>query len=192
MEFLPQNFDASITTRFRTPDMDPDTYHFRQWIILEKRSEHPVSILPRDVAAGVGIPCTTGRYLCRLEGTGNENKFAFMRIHKQIPQKGTEFQSSTIRRAQAVGNVVPDELFALTELANKGCTATPKLLGWHFAKQDDTDTVPGGYLIYFVWEKVEGEPLSEEEFWSFPYDKRETIRQNVKKAYSFVTKYSVS
>lgn len=199
MEFLPRNFDANITTRFRTPDMEPDTYHFRQWIILEKRSEHPVSILPTDVAAGVGIPCTTGRYLCRLTGTSNENKnkLAFMRIYKQIPQTGTEFESSTVRKAQAVSHGLPDELVAFRELAGKACTAcsqplstpTPQLLGWNFAQQDDTDLVPGGFIVYLVWEKVRGEPLSEEEFWSLPYDKRETIRQNVKRAYSFVTEH---
>lgn len=189
-QFLPRGINDQITTHHRTPTMPPDTYNSRKWIILKKESEHPVPMLPREVAQGQGIPFTAGRYLCRLAGDGNENKLAFMRIYKQIPQTGTEFESLRVRKAQAANAVDPDELLALRELTDGGCTATPRLLGWRVAKQGEDDLVPKGYIVYLVWEKVQGEPLSERKFWCLPYDKRELIRQNFKKAYSFVTEIS--
>ena len=81
------------------------------------------------------------------------------------------------------------ELEAFKRLTEKGCTATPKLLGYRISTQDADDLVPGGYIIFLVWEKVQGESLDSKYFWSLPYTKRKVIRDNFKKAYKFVTEY---
>lgn len=56
------------------------------------------------------------------------------------------------------------ELDALKDLTENKCTATPKLLGYRFDKQDGNDLAPGGYIMYLVWEKVPGDPLDINEF----------------------------
>lgn len=181
MEFLPKMTGKKTTTRYRDP---ADS---RDWIIIQKLSEYPDQATPEDVARGMGPASTVGRYLCHL--AGNENELAFMRVYKQVPQAGTDHEDSDVRRAQATGRPEHMELAALKHLTDNKCSATPKLLGWHYDTQDVTDLVPGGYVTYLVWEKVPGDPLSEEEFWSFTYGQRESIRAKFKQAYSCVTEY---
>lgn len=180
MEVLFKMIGEKITTHG-----DSENYPPREWIIIEKLNEHPVPILPEDVAEGLGSPYTSGRYLCHP--AEDKNALAYMRIYKQIPYMGTEPDSSSVRGAQAV-LPPPDfmELVALRDLTDMNCTATPRLLGWRHYTQDSDDLVPGGFVTYLVWEKVPGDPLGEE-FWSLDYDQRERIRAKFKKAYSFVT-----
>lgn len=166
---------------------DCESYPPREWIIIEKLNEHPVPILPEDVAQGLGPPFTSGSYLCH--SAGDKKALAYMRIYKQIPHMGTELDNSSVRGAQPV-LPSPDfmELVALRALTDMNCTATPKLLGWQHDIQGSNDLVPGGFVTYLVWEKVPGDPLGEE-FWRLPYDQRESIRDRFKKAYTFVTQY---
>ena len=37
--------------------------------------------------------------------------------------------------------------------------------------------MPGGYITYLVWDKVPGQSLSRELFWSFNKPKRDLIRR---------------
>lgn len=185
---LPKMIGEKITTR--CPNSDSALYPRRDWVVIEKLSEHPNPATVEDFDDGMGPAYTAGKYLCRLEGTANEKKLAFMRIYKQIPLDGTELDSSSVRKAQASnlhdhGHV---ELDALKHLTESGCTITPRLLGYQIGKQDANDLVPGGYFLHLVWEKVPGDPLDIDEFWSLPHDKREFIRDKFKKAYTYVTK----
>ncbi|CRL23310.1 unnamed protein product [Penicillium camemberti] len=185
---LPKMIGEKITTR--CPNPDSALYPRRDWFVIEKLSERPSPATVEDFDDGMGPAYTVGKYLCRLAGTGNEKKLAFMRIYKQIPLAGTELDSSSVRKAQAsnlhdYGHV---ELDALKHLTESGCTATPRLLGYQIGKQDANDLVPGGYILHLVWEKVPGDPLDIDEFWSLPYDKREFIRDKFKKAYMEVLK----
>ncbi|GFF39786.1 unnamed protein product [Aspergillus lentulus] len=50
-------------------------------------------------------------------------------------------------------------------------------------KQDEDSIVPGGYITYVVWDKVPGEPLSEEEFWELDLESRQAIRDQFREAY---------
>lgn len=161
----------------------------QDWIIFEKLSEHPRPISPEDFASGMGPAFTVGKYSCRLAGAGNENKLAYMRIYKQIPLDGTRLDKQSVRQSQAHGPRKHVELEAFKSLTEKGSTATPRLLGYRIGTQDAGDLVPGGYIVFLAWEKVQGESLDRKYFWSLPYNKRKVIRDNFKNALRFVTEY---
>jgi hypothetical protein len=74
----------------------------------------------------------------------------------------------------------------LTEIRS---AAVPKVRGYQTSKQEADDLVPGGYIVYLVWEEVSGCSLDPEYFWGVPYNKRQAIRENFKKAFRFVTRY---
>lgn len=183
---LPKMIGETITTHCPKPP-DSVLYPRRNWIIIEKLSEHPSPVTPEDYRDGMGPAYTAGKYLCRLSGAGNAHILGFIRIYKQIPLAGTELDSSSVRKTQASNPYNHVELDALKHLTENGCTATPALLGYRIDKQDANDLVPGGYIMYLVWEKVPGDPLDIDVFWSLPYNERKSIRDKFKEAYSFVT-----
>lgn len=188
MEFLPKMIGELIITPCPNPQ-DSALYPSRDWVVLEKLSEHPYSVTLEDYAQGMGPAYTAGKYLCRLAGDGNENKLAFMRIYKQIPSAGTALDNSSVRQQQASEKHGHMELEALKCFTEKRCTATPKLLGYRIGKQDANDLVPDGYIVYLVWKKVEGDPLDLKAFWKLPYNRRQSIRDKFKIAYKFVTEH---
>ncbi|KAJ5138594.1 uncharacterized protein N7515_003442 [Penicillium bovifimosum] len=182
MEVLFKMLGETITTGCSNPP-DSALYPPRDWVILEKVSEHPVSIPAEDCALGMGPPYTAGKYLCRLAGAGNEKELAFIRIYKQIPSAGTALDNSSVRKAQASEEPGHTELKALKHLTEGKYTATPELLGYRFGKQDAYDLVHGGYIVYLLWKKVEGDSLDLEEFWRLPYNRRQSIRDKFKTTY---------
>ncbi|CAG8887299.1 unnamed protein product [Penicillium egyptiacum] len=165
---LPKMIGETITTP--SPNLPDSTlYPRRDWVIIEKLSEHPRPVTPKDFDDGMGPAYTAGKYLCRLAGSRGHNKLAFMRIYKQIPlAAGTELDNSSVRKAQASKPRDHVELHALKRLTKNRCTATPKLLEYQIDKQDENDLAPGGYIIHL--------------FWSLPYSRRESIRKKVKMA----------
>lgn len=185
IEFLFKMKGEMINTPSTKPPESPPIPE-RDWIILEKLSERPCPITPKDFADGMGPAFTVAKYSCRLAGAGNENKLAYMRIYKQIPLYGTRLDNRSVRQSQACGPRKHVELEALKRLTVMGCTATPKLLGYRIGTQDADDLVPGGYVIFLVWEKVPGESLDDEYFWSLPYNKRKIIRDRFQTAYRFI------
>ncbi|KAJ5445224.1 hypothetical protein N7491_001306 [Penicillium cf. griseofulvum] len=50
----------------------------------------------------------------------------------------------------------PPELIAYRDLTEKGSSDIPKLLGYKTDKQDRSGLVPGGFIIWLVWEIVPG------------------------------------
>jgi hypothetical protein len=188
MELLPKMTGERITTGFEKPP-DVARYPSRDWIVIEKLSESPKPITPEDFADGMGPAFTSGKYLCRLAGSGNEHKLGFMRIYKQIPLDGTRLDNSSVRKAQACKPRNHVELEALKHLTERRCPVTPRLLGYRTDKQDEHDIVPGGYILYLVWEKVRGDSLDIKWFWSLPYNQREKFRKKFQEAYMFVTKH---
>ncbi|KAJ5129481.1 uncharacterized protein N7515_005520 [Penicillium bovifimosum] len=121
---------------------DSALYLPRGWLILEKLSEHPTPVTREDFDNGMGPAYTSGKYLCRLAGAGNEGKLAYMRIYKQIPLAGTELDNLDVRKAQASESRNHVELDALKYLTENRCTATPKLRGYGIEKQDSTTLSP--------------------------------------------------
>ena len=177
--FLPKMIGEEIT--IHCPDRSnakyATLYPTRKWLIMEKLSEEPTPITQQDFAIGMGPAYTAGKYFCRLAGAGNETKLAFMRVYKQIPLIDTENEDCTVRKKQACGPRNHPELGALKRFTENGCTATPLLLGYEIGKQDKTDLIPGGYIIYLVWEKVTGDSLDIEKFWMYMHDKRQKIQR---------------
>ncbi|GLI77910.1 hypothetical protein PoHVEF18_006207 [Penicillium ochrochloron] len=151
------------------------------WIITEKHSERAAYRTRQQVERGTGTPKTVGLFLCHLED--DPAQLAFMRVYHQIPITGTEY-ATPATRAQQVG---PDEILgereALKLLRRQGCSAVPRFLGYNEKIQEGRDLVPGGYVKYLVWEKVPGESLTEEFFWSLDRPKRDDIRARFRVAY---------
>lgn len=74
---------------------------------------------------------------------------------------------------------------AYTMLTEKGCASTPQLLQVKQEKQEPTDMVPGGQVVYLLVEKLPGKQLGSE-FWELYQDKRDAIRRAFKTAWELV------
>ena len=59
----------------------------------------------------------------------------------------------------------------------------PRFYGYCERKQGESDLVQGGYIKFVVWEKVPGESLTREYFWSLDPTAREEIRVRFRAAY---------
>ncbi|CAG8903603.1 unnamed protein product [Penicillium egyptiacum] len=132
---------------------------------------------------GVGSPMTVGKFLCHLE---DPTQIAFMRIYYQIPITRTEDANLATLAQQIQPHEVCGELEAFRLLMSQGCSSVPRFLGYCEKTQGEHDLVPGGYVKYLVWEKVPGEPLTEEFFWSLDPLVREDIRAKFRVAFESV------
>lgn len=91
------------------------------------------------------------------------------------------------RAAQALQGIFEtNELRALKQLTEGGCTVVPRLLGYKFEQQDNTVIVPGGFKTFVLWEKVTGESLELNQFWTYPFAERQEIREIFKSCYQSV------
>ncbi|OOQ83574.1 hypothetical protein PEBR_35559 [Penicillium brasilianum] len=153
----------------------------RTWVITKKLSERAVPMTDHDVKMGRGSARTVGKFLCHL--TGDPNRIAFMRIYQQIPLPGTEDADRDILARQAVPPEVCGELECFKLLERGRCNTVPRFLGHAESTQGDNDLLPGGYIRYVVWEKVPGEPLTEEFFWGLDDAARKEIRLRFRAAY---------
>lgn len=110
-----------------------------------------------------------------------------MRIYYQIPVSGTEDAdlglATLAQQIQQPHEEVCGELETFRLLMSQGCTSVPRFLGYCQQAQGEHDLVPGGYVKYIVWEKVPGEPLTEEYFWSLDPLVREDIRAKFRVAF---------
>lgn len=153
----------------------------RTWVITEKLSERAAPLTDHDVKVGRGSAKTVGKFLCHL--AEDANQIAFMRIYQQIPITGTEGADHDILARQAVPPGVCGELESFKLLQTRRCNAVPSFLGYAESTQGDDDLVPGGYIRYLVLEKVPGEPLTKEFFWSLDDTARKDIRSKFRVAY---------
>ncbi|CAG8892911.1 unnamed protein product [Penicillium egyptiacum] len=128
-----------------------------------------------------------GKFLCHRVGALPES--AFMRIYCQVPIEETEFLSPEARAKQAVPPYQHEEAMALKRFKEGGCTVVPELLGYSETVQSKDGLVPGGYIIYLVWDKVPGVSLSGGLFWSFESPKRELIRRKFRAAYEILRSF---
>ncbi|RMJ24460.1 hypothetical protein PHISP_04678 [Aspergillus sp. HF37] len=151
------------------------------WVITEKLSERAMQMRQDDIDDNLGPPFTAAKCLCHR--ANNPAKVAFMRIYAQIPIVGTEFQKPKGRAKQAAPPCTHAELTALKALKKMRCSVVPDLLGYQEGVQDQDGPVPGGYITHVVWDKVPGEPLRPETFWSLEFPSREKIRAQFRKVY---------
>lgn len=102
-----------------------------------------------------------------------------MRIYLQVPHRTTEIDDADTRSRQAT-TYTPPELTALLDLTQKGSSNTPKLIGYKTGSQDRSGLVPGGFIIWLVWEIVPGLRLGDrygaDPFWGLESYEREQVR----------------
>jgi hypothetical protein len=79
------------------------------------------------------------------------------------------------------------ELEVLKSVTRKGNFAAPELLRHRIEKQTGDELVLSGYVLYIVRKKIPGASLDIQEFWRYPFNKRDPIRMSFKKAYMFAT-----
>ncbi|PWY73405.1 hypothetical protein BO83DRAFT_445265 [Aspergillus eucalypticola CBS 122712] len=152
-----------------------------EWVVQEALSEHTFQHDHDDYLARVGPAWTAIRLL--VEKKGSRTK-AYMRIYKQIMNGGTEAESARMRARQANTSWCPVELKVYRSLPKKRPLIVPRLLEERVAKQDESGSVPGGFLMYIVWEIVPGIQLGDacgsKVFWTQERSERDAIREKVK------------
>ena len=83
-------------------------------------------------------------------------------------------------RGEQAASWIPQELASLLDLTEKGSSVTPKLLGHKTGTQDRSALVPGGFIIWLVWEILPGLRLSDSDgagpFWGLESYEREQVR----------------
>ncbi|KAJ5433322.1 uncharacterized protein N7458_012478 [Penicillium daleae] len=160
------------------------------WIITEKLSESALYLAQDQVNMGAGPPMTVGKFLCHLEE--DPAQIAFMRIYYQIPVTGTEYANLATRAQQGRPGRVCGEHEAFKVLMRQGCSLVPRFLGYDERMQGQNDLVPSGFIKYVVWEKVPGESLTEELFWSLDRPTRDDIRAKFRAAYEELLRCGVA
>lgn len=127
---------------------------------------------------------TVGKYLCCLEE--DPPQIAFMRIYYQIPITGTEDADLATLTQQIQPPEVCGELEAFKLLMSQGCSSIPRFLGYCERQQGENELVPGGYAKYLVWEKVPGDSLTVEYYWTLDPFTRKDIREKFRAAFEWV------
>lgn len=156
------------------------------WVIDKKLDEVSCMSTHKEIDNGWTVPSyTMGKFLCYKVGALLES--AFMRIYSQVPIEDTQFKSREVRAQQAVPPYEHSEITALKRFKEGGCTVVPELLGHSETVQGKDGLVPGGYITHLVWDKVPGQSLSQELFWSFDKPKRDLIRQKFRAAHEALT-----
>ncbi|KAJ5247717.1 hypothetical protein N7468_002700 [Penicillium chermesinum] len=153
----------------------------RTWIIIEKLGEVASFINQQDIDHGLKPGTTAAKFLCHLKD--HPEKQAFIRIHRQIPIEGTDFAPPGIRASQAFPQRENRELEAFKALKRQKFRFVPPLLGYQEGTQGPNEIVPGGSEVLIVWQKVPGNPLSEDYFWSLKEQERENIRREFRRVY---------
>ncbi|KAJ5788966.1 uncharacterized protein N7518_005977 [Penicillium psychrosexuale] len=109
--------------------------------------------------------------------------YASVKIYKQLPHLGTEFDDYATRARQARA-WTPPELVAYKTLTDKQSEVTPRLLGYREEEQESSALVPAGFLVSFAWEQVPGiqlgDSLGAKVFWDMTVDQRHNIREAFK------------
>lgn len=106
----------------------------------------------------------------------------------QVPIVGTEFTPAEERAKQAATHN-PLELRALKKNTNLGSLNTPRLLDSSIQVQDSNGLVPGGSIVYLVWEIVPGLRLGDacgpSAFWALDKRERSEIQAAFPREYEY-------
>ncbi|CAI7581088.1 unnamed protein product [Penicillium crustosum] len=182
--FLPRLEGTEVTL----PSSDSLNIRGDTWVIDKKLNEVSCMTTREDLDSGRTVPSyTMGKFLCHRVGALAES--AFMRIYSQVPIEDTQFLSSEVRAQQAVPSYQHSEIMALKGFKEGGCTVVPELLGYSETVQGKDGLMPRGYITYLVWDKVPGQSLSRELFWSFNKPKRDLIRRKFRVAHEALTSF---
>ncbi|KAJ5492654.1 hypothetical protein N7539_001400 [Penicillium diatomitis] len=145
--------------------------------ILENLSEHDYQVNIEENKESGRRSLASAKYLC--SDPKSRTRKALMRIYAQVPHGKTEMHDTATRSQQAT-TFEPLELIAYRDLTERGSSETPGLLGYKTGKQDRSGLVPGGFMIWLVWEIVPGLRLGDgngaDAFWALESDERERVR----------------
>ncbi|KAJ6186565.1 hypothetical protein N7519_007866 [Penicillium mononematosum] len=122
------------------------------WSIREKQSQHNYQREEWDLEVW---PINSRGNIPRSAGPWSNGIYA-------IPHPSTEFEPREVRRRQAA--LCPHhEVNALKCFHQEHATMTPALLGIREELQGDDDVVPGGYIVYMVFQHVPGFRLADDQ-----------------------------
>lgn len=142
-------FGPGTTVLFEKPTISA-------WSIREKQSQHNYQREDWDLDPG---PSTAEATFHVQQDYG---PLAYMRVYMQVPDPSTEFEPREVRRRQAA--LCPHrEVDALKCFHQKHFTMTPALLGTKEEPQGDDDVVPGGFIVYMVFQHVPGIRLADDQ-----------------------------
>ncbi|PGH06056.1 hypothetical protein GX51_02647 [Blastomyces parvus] len=133
--------------------------------------EYP-HVLEKDLSESQAV------YHCRQTAGPEVGQEGIMKIRMQVPTKYPESMDPEERAKEAVTKLGPwtaNEINNLTDLNEKGCSVTPKLLTWDRFQQSSEMLVPGGYVAILVMEKLPGVSL-DSSFWKYDREKRDNVR----------------
>jgi hypothetical protein len=154
--------------------LDQPHSHPSKWRILEILHENEY-----QKYEGADEPSYASILLSCQEVDGSRRQ-SFMRVVMQVPFFDTEHKGSIGREEQATTFRTP-EFLAFMTFAQRNSTVTPHLLGYREDKQDGLGLIPGGFMTYYAWEVVPGEPLGDytgeaTRFWTLDREDRDKIR----------------
>ncbi|KAJ5579886.1 uncharacterized protein N7459_005871 [Penicillium hispanicum] len=165
--------------------------HPGQWKILEILEDEDHQMEQADVRGGAKSYATL-KLVCAK--AADPSIQARMRVYLQVPAAGTETEQSSIRARQAT-TFEPEELraYRIISMEESVSKFTPKLLGFHKARQNDSELVPGGFIIFIVWEFVPGQPLDDgsgeaSAFWDLDRPTRDKVRKLFKESFLSTTR----
>lgn len=162
-----------------TLDQPPSSqWKTTQWKILEKLNERDYQVV-KELYDEYGYYSFASTKLLCCDPEDPAQK-AFMRIYLQVPYRGTEIDDPDTRGRQARA-FTSSELITYQRLTQKRLSNTPKLLGYKTGTQDRSGPVPGGFVVWLVWEMVPGLHLGDEDgagpFWDLERYERDQVRE---------------
>lgn len=140
---------------------------------LEKSARLTLREVESPRASGPRLSFSVALFLCR--NTSHPEQEAFVKVYKQVPHSGTEFDSHAVRKAQAGKRMHPD-IVAYKLFMQKKARYLPICLGEKLEFQDDYDVVPQGYIRYVVYSKLPGIRLDKTLYRSLDDAQCEAIR----------------
>ncbi|KAE8379789.1 hypothetical protein BDV26DRAFT_290950 [Aspergillus bertholletiae] len=113
-----------------------------------------------------------------------------MKIFMQVPFEGSEYASTEYRAFEASKALsldldfhISSQIKALKTLISNSCQSVPSVVAIKYNRQEETDPVPGGPILFVLMKRLPGVPLSMAIFWNLEDSVREQIRQAFKCAW---------
>ncbi|OJJ45682.1 hypothetical protein ASPZODRAFT_26321 [Penicilliopsis zonata CBS 506.65] len=163
-----------------------------EWTIVEEVDRQDLSADEEDLRISIEPCYGYALLLCRPSQSRETQASAFMRIYLQTPMLNTEGEDP-IDRSQQATTYTPSELTALQKFTEGGVRYTPRLLDWRSSQQDESRPVPGGFIIWVVWEIVPGIRLGDDFggdiFWTLPRSERDAVRSAFEDGYKTLLEY---
>lgn len=182
--FPQSRFGLGSTFAFRKPTIGKWRIHEKVSQHNHQRTEDNLDYRPSSAEA---------KFLVEDE-SNTSGPLAYMRVYMQVPHPLTEFEPREIRRRQA--DLCPhSEVDALQFFHKQNATMVPALLGFKEELQDNDGIVPGGFIVYMVFQRVPGVRLADDHvgfnpgfplpkfFQIFNRAERDKVREEFEKGY---------